>query len=73
MKKLKEIYINFTISSFGKIEMTKLSKLTGKSHDIFTKSLLLNSSIDDDRKLWQSIKPFLRAYENEDSGCIINI
>ena len=71
MEKLKEIYINFTLSSFGKIEMTKLSKLTGKSHDIFTKSLLLNSRVDDDRKLWQSIKPFLRAYENEDSGCIV--
>ena len=41
MEKLQDIYINFTLSSFGKIEMTKLSKLTGKSHDIFTKNLLL--------------------------------
>ena len=51
--------------------MTKLSKLTGKSHDTFTKHLLLNSSLDDDKRLWKSIKPFLRDYENEDSGCII--
>ena len=71
MQKLQEIYINFTISSFEKIEMTKLSKLTGKSHDIFTKGLLLKDSLDDDEKLWKSIKPFLRDYENKDSGCII--
>jgi len=42
MQKLQEIYINFTISSFEKIEMTKLSKITGMSHDMFTKGLLLN-------------------------------
>jgi len=71
MQKLQDIYIDFTISSFEKIEMTKLSKLTGKSHDTFTKHLLLNSSLDDDKRLWKSIKPFLRDYENEDSGCII--
>ena len=71
MGKLQDIYINFTLSSFGKIEMTKLSKLTGKSHDIFTKKLLLNSSLDDDKKLWNGIKPFLRDYENEENGCII--
>jgi len=46
MKKLQEIYINFTISSFEKIEMTKLSKITGMSHDIFTKGLLLNNNFD---------------------------
>lgn len=71
MQQLQDIYINFTISSFEKIEMTKLSKLTGKSHDVFTKHLLLNSSLDDDKRLWKSVKPFLRDYENEDSGCII--
>jgi len=71
MQQLQDIYINFTLSSFGKIEMTKLSKLTGKSHDIFTKHLLLNDALDDDKRLWQSIKPFLRTYENEDSGCIV--
>jgi len=71
MQRLQEIYINFTISSFEKIEMTKLAKLTGSSHDIFTKHLLLNNLLDDDRRLWKSIKPFLRTYENEDSGCII--
>ena len=71
MQQLQDIYINFTISSFEKIEMTKLSKLTGKSHDIFTKYLLLNDSLDDEKRLWKSIKPFLRDYENVDSGCII--
>ena len=71
MQKLQEIYINFTLSSFGKIEMTKLSTLTGSSHDVFTKHLLLNNELDDDRKLWQSIKPFLRDYENKESGCIV--
>ena len=71
MQKLQDMYINFTISSFEKIEMTKLSKLTGKSHDVFTKCLLLNDSLDDEKRLWKSIKPFLRDYENEDSGCIV--
>ena len=71
MQKLQDMYINFTISSFEKIEMTKLSKLTGNSHDTFTKNLLLNNFLDDDKQLWKSIKPFLRDYENEDSGCIV--
>ena len=71
MQQLQDIYINFALSSFEKIEMTKLSKLTGKSHDVFTKHLLLDNSLDDDKKLWRSIKPFLRDYENEESGCIL--
>jgi len=71
MKNLQEIYINFTISSFEKIEMTKLSKITGKSHDIFTKNLLLDNSLDDEKRLWKSTKAFLRDYENNESGCII--
>ena len=71
MQQLQDIYINFALSSFEKIEMTKLSKLTGKSHDVFTKHLLLDNVLDDDKKLWSSIKPFLRDYENEESGCIL--
>ena len=71
MQQLQDMYINFMISSFEKIEMTKLSKLTGKSHDTFTKSLLLSTSLDDDKQLWKSIKPFLRDSENQDNGCII--
>jgi len=71
MQQLQDIYINFALSSFGKIEMTKLSKLTGSSHDIFTKHLLLNDNLDDDKRLWGIIKPFLRDYENEESGCIV--
>ena len=71
MEKLEEIYINFALSSFGKIEMTKLSKISNKSHDVYTKGLLLNDELDNDKKLWQSIKPFLREYENEEDGCII--
>jgi len=70
MQKLQEIYVNFILSSFGKIEMTKLAKLTGSSHDIFTKKLLLNNNLYD-KQLWKSIKPLLRDYENEDSGCIV--
>jgi len=71
MSNLEEYYQDFMLSSFGKIEMTKLSQLTGRSHDIFTKNLLLNDSLDDDTKLWKTIKPFLRDYENEEDGCII--
>lgn len=71
MSNLQEYYQNFMLSSFGKIEMTKLSQLTGSSHDVFTKNLLLNDELDDDKKLWESIKPLLRNYENENSGCIL--
>ena len=50
--------------------MTKLAKLTGKSHDVFTKNLLLDNRLDNETKLWGKIKPLLRDYENEDNGCI---
>ena len=71
MSNLQDFYQNFMISSFEKIEMTKLAQLTGNSHDVFTKNLLLNNDFDDDKKLWKTIKPFLRNYENENSGCIV--
>ena len=73
MKALSEIYINFALSSFGKIEMTKLSKILGKgnSHDIFTKNLLLNDEIETDKELWRHVKPILRDYENEKEGCLL--
>ena len=73
MKALSEIYINFLISSFGKIEMTKLSQILGKdyTHDVFTKKLLLNDEIETDKELWRSVKPILRNYENEKDGCLL--
>jgi hypothetical protein len=73
MNALSEIYINFALSSFGKIEMTKLSKILGKgnSHDIFTKNLLLNDEIEIDKELWRHVKPILRDYENEKDGCLL--
>ena len=71
MSNLQDFYQNFMISSFGKIEMTKLSQITNRSHDIFTKNLLLDDKLDDDKNLWETIKPFLRDYENKDSGCIV--
>ena len=73
MSNLSSIYQDFLISSYGKIEVTKFSKILGKgfSHDRFTKQLLLDEDLDNDTKLWQTIKTFLRDYENEESGCII--
>lgn len=73
MKPLSERYINFLLSSFGKIEMTKLSEILGEkySHDMFTKKLLLNDEIETDKELWQSVKPILRKYENEEDGCLL--
>jgi len=73
MSILEEIYQDLVISSFGKIEVTKFGTLLGKgySHDRFTKQLLLNGDLESDEKLWKTIKPFLRDYENEQSGCII--
>ncbi len=73
MKALSEIYINFALSSFGKIEMTKLSEILGKgnSHDIFTKKLLLNDEIETDKELRREVRPILRDYENEEEGCLL--
>jgi len=73
MESYTEIYINFALSSFGKIEMTKLSTiLDGQySHDVFTKNLLLNDEIETDKELWSHVKPILRNYENEEDGCLI--
>jgi len=53
--------------------MTKLSRILGEgySHDMFTKKLLLNDEIETDKGLWSYVKPLLRDYENEDSGCVI--
>ena len=73
MKKLDDLYQNLLISSFEKIEVTKFGILLGKgfSHDRFTKQLLLDGNLESDEKLWKTIKPFLRDYENEQSGCIV--
>ena len=73
MNQLAEIYSDFALSSFGKIEMTKLSTILGEgySHDIFTKKLLLNDEIETDKALWNYVKPLLRNYENEHDGCLI--
>ena len=73
MGNLSSIYQDFLISSFGKIEATKFAKVLGKgfSHDRFTKQLLLDGDLDDDVKLWKTIKSFLRDYENKDNGCIV--
>ena len=73
MKELSEIYINYLLSSFGKIEMTKLSEILGDkyTHDVFTKKLLLNDEIETDKYLWQYDKPILRNYENEKDGCLV--
>ena len=73
MKVLSETYITFLLSSFGKIEMTKLSKVTGDkyTHDIFTKKLLLNDNIETDKELWKNVKSILREYENDIDGCLL--
>jgi len=72
MKPISEIYISFLLSSFGKIEMTKLSQIAGENytHDRFTKKLLLNDEIETDKELWRSVKPILRKYENKIDGCL---
>jgi len=73
MKPLSEIYISFLLSSFGKIEMTKLSQIAGENytHDTFTKKLLLDDEIKTDKELWRSVKSILRKYENETEGCLL--
>ena len=71
MTQIQDKYIDFMISSFGHLEVTKLGKILGCSHDIFTKQLLLDRELDDDIKLWKNIKSLLRYYENENSGCIL--
>jgi len=73
METYADIYINFILSSFGKIEMTKLSTILDGtySHDVFTKNLLLNDEIETDKDLWKKVKSILREYENKDDGCLI--
>lgn len=73
MESYAEIYINFVLSSFGKIEMTKLSTILDGQycHDVFTKNLLLNDEIETDKALWNHVKSILKNYENEDDGCLI--
>lgn len=73
MSSLASIYQDFLISSSGKIEVTKFAKILGKgfSHDRFTKQLLLDDTLDDDKNLWNCTKSLLRYYENEKSGCIL--
>lgn len=72
MEELKNMYINYTISSFEKIEMTKLGKIAGVgfSHDRFT-TMLLDTNLDNEQDLWKSIKPLLRSFENNKDGCIV--
>ena len=72
MNQLQEIYLNFAISSFEKIEMTKLEKILGKgySHDRFTK-MLLEKNVEHEKDLWKNAKDFLRNYENKEDGCLI--
>jgi len=74
MKKLIDIYVNFILSSFGKVEMTKLSKILDytHSHDVFTK-LLLNyqNKFNIEKELWKQAKELIKEYENEENGCII--
>ena len=72
MEKIEEIYINFGIASFAKIEMTKLAKITSLnfSHDVFTKMLLQDDTYNE-KKLRKEVKTFLRNYENENDGCIV--
>jgi len=72
MENLEKIYIDFGISSFEKIEMTKLATIFDNyySHDVFTKMLLCDDTYNE-KKLWKNVKPFLRNYENEQDGCIL--
>jgi len=60
LKEKIEIYTNFQIASFGKVEMTKLAKVLNKkgfSHDIFTKLLRTDINIEQELKL--KVKPLL--------------
>ena len=74
MRKIIDIYVNFILSSFGKVEMTKLSKIIdyAYSHDVFTK-LLLNyqNKFNIEKELWKHAKELIKEHENEDNGCII--
>jgi hypothetical protein len=72
MKHLQEIYSDFSLISFEKIEMTKLSKILPKkfTHDVFTK-MLLTKRENFQQDLWKETKSLLRNYENEEDGCIL--
>jgi hypothetical protein len=71
-KLYSDLYIDFLIASQSKATATLLSAHLGDgySHDLFTK-MLLNDSLDTDKELFQTIKPMLRDYEDDENGVII--
>jgi hypothetical protein len=64
-KKLVDLYTEFQISSFDKIEMTTLSKVLDykHSHDVFTK--MLSSDIDIEEELMKSSKKIIKEIKKE--------
>ena len=68
---MKDLYTDYLLSSFGKTTATATglsSALDDVSHDQITRFL---SSLESGSKgLWKSVKPLVRAHENEHT-CLI--
>lgn len=70
-RNLRDLYINFLISSSDKVMATTLSKMLGYgySHDRFTK-MLLDDNVFVEEELFNYIKPMIREYEDINDGII---
>lgn len=68
---LLELYSDYLLSSFSYTTATDLSRMTGGevSHDKITRFLSENEL--NSPKLWQSVKPLVRQFEDEASGVLI--
>ena len=70
MKKEKDLYTDYLLSSFGQVTATGLSNLLeGRiSHDQITR--MLSGHENDSKDLWHEVKSLVRSHENEDA-CLI--
>jgi len=70
-KNLRDLYIDFLISSTDKVMATTLSKVLGDgySHDRFTK-MLLDDNVFAEEELFNYIKSMIREYEDAEDGII---
>lgn len=68
--KIRDLYTDYLLSSFGKTTATGLSRLLDKlvSHDQITR--FISTLETGSKELWKEVKSLVRAHETED-GCLI--
>ena len=66
-----DLYSDYLLCSKGQTTATGLSSIVegNISHDRITR--FLNKEYLDEKTLWKNVKPIIRAYEEEEDGCLI--